>query len=506
MRCVTSGNAENGRSTAAHPTAEVVAQHDVTSITKNLRRIGRAKWAILLLAIPATLFFTMARTSSFEALKYGTMVLIPGAVANFQALDIITYFELVVINLWVVVLIGWTQARKAAPGGIPLLVASVLLGVFAPGTFSIAVAVLQGFYLFNTMVNLKPGHPFDPLTDYNCITQMMVVWALLLMALYGRVSLRSAIRRVGFGQASPRYYLRQVDRRGRKMPLSWPSSIRKSTVTVLLILLAATAGVWALWSTFGLLLTFTALWGQFMEHPAYLLTWPLLTGGYWMLFGFARAAALRRLSTPTYRVLQRDERAPVLLLRSFGDDVIRMPKPWWMLRLGRARTFEEVLATELWRVGPVTAIGKPGERLPRVGAAREYVTNELWKQRVAERVEEAQLVVMVIGTTEGLAWEVQHMLERGVAPKLLLAIPPRAAAARWEVFRQHLGNFPESEALHELSLKPEQRRHSLFVFLHDKGKVAQIVARKRFAPFYAQALRLAVYLLLGPSAPKVLAS
>ena len=76
--------------------------------------------------------------------------------------------------------------------------------------------------------------------------------------------------------------------------------------------------------------------------------------------------------------LRRDARAPVVYLRAFTDDgQMAVRGHHWQDRvIGKAASAltltspEQELAFILQRVGPVIAIGKPGERLPELGAAR----------------------------------------------------------------------------------------------------------------------------------------
>ena len=57
------------------------------------------------------------------------------------------------------------------------------------------------------------------------------------------------------------------------------------------------------------------------------------------------------------------------------------------------------------RVGPVIAIGKPGERLPQLGAARLYVDDDHWRDTIDDLMAESALVVVRAGDTPNLWWE-----------------------------------------------------------------------------------------------------
>jgi len=173
--------------------------------------------------------------------------------------------------------------------------------------------------------------------------------------------------------------------------------------------------------------------------------------GYWL---FLRGKRLSALRAPA--VLRRDSRAPVLLLRAFSDDNMTYLETertvlgrlfglrtafGWLLGLGGFTTFEEFISRVLVDCGPVIAIGRPGETVPPLGAARLWVRNQDWRARVEELLEECQLVVMILGRTsgdDGLAWEIERLFAINQPEKFVLVIPPlrpRELTKRWETYR-----------------------------------------------------------------------
>lgn len=82
---------------------------------------------------------------------------------------------------------------------------------------------------------------------------------------------------------------------------------------------------------------------------------------------------------------RRDRRPPVLLLRSFQDDVLRLEPPMFKTKAREHWNFEELLTGQLWGRGPVIAIRRCGELVPPVRAARSYYTDDMW-QAEAERM------------------------------------------------------------------------------------------------------------------------
>jgi TM2 domain-containing membrane protein YozV len=126
-------------------------------------------------------------------------------------------------------------------------------------------------------------------------------------------------------------------------------------------------------------------------------------------------------------VLAADPRPPVLYLRSFGvDDQLALAARGRWAWLARRFTYtaavgpEQELAFILEQVGPVVAIGKPGERLPELGAARRYVGDDEWRGVVAGFMADASLVVIRAGETANVWWETEQALTRCPPERVIL--------------------------------------------------------------------------------------
>jgi hypothetical protein len=70
-------------------------------------------------------------------------------------------------------------------------------------------------------------------------------------------------------------------------------------------------------------------------------------------------------------------------------------------------TCEEQVAEVFREFGPVVAIGRPGDVLPELGAARIYLADDQWQVVVQSYMGRAGLVVFLPGTTEGVWWEIE---------------------------------------------------------------------------------------------------
>ncbi len=172
-------------------------------------------------------------------------------------------------------------------------------------------------------------------------------------------------------------------------------------------------------------------WGGF------LLAAPVaVSGGIWYSL-YARSK--RCLALSAQDVLAHDTRPPVIYLRSFKDDgknvrtfknsfplwrVLHPMKLWGsVLNAFDTRTEEEVLAEVLHQIGPVVGIGRPGEKLPQLGAARVYVDDDHWQETVHSFLSRAGLVVLRLGKTPGFFWEVEQSTVKMNPTRLIVLVP-----------------------------------------------------------------------------------
>jgi hypothetical protein len=148
-----------------------------------------------------------------------------------------------------------------------------------------------------------------------------------------------------------------------------------------------------------------------------------------------------------------DSRRPILYLRSFllDDRINHRSFSERFLGAYPSDTAEQAITKTLRKTGPTIAIGRPDERLPPLGAARFYVSHDRWQQKVQDVAAEAQFVVLATGTTEGLRWEVSHLVATVPPQKIILWAHPhllrlgsQEIEAEWTKFRAALGDvFPK---------------------------------------------------------------
>lgn len=140
----------------------------------------------------------------------------------------------------------------------------------------------------------------------------------------------------------------------------------------------------------------------------------------------------------------------VLYLRSFVEDD-PMSAPMASGKYLFPATAEEQLATAVQDIGPLLAIGRPGEKLPEVGALRLYVDDANWQPTVRALMARAQLTLFLAGSSDGFWWELQHAVRNLEPTKFVVLLP---------FDKQDYVAFRE-EAMQRLALKlPDVRRIS----------------------------------------------
>jgi hypothetical protein len=130
-------------------------------------------------------------------------------------------------------------------------------------------------------------------------------------------------------------------------------------------------------------------------------------------------------------LLSIDERPPVLYLRSFWNDeeMAAIPKQtakkfsWYHWVFMPVRNQEELLAKQLKRIGPPLAVGQPNEKLPRLGMARMYFSDDEWQEKVTGLINRSALVIMLAGFTDNFWWELETAV-KNIDPKKLLILFP----------------------------------------------------------------------------------
>jgi len=159
----------------------------------------------------------------------------------------------------------------------------------------------------------------------------------------------------------------------------------------------------------------------------------------------------------------------------------------------RRKRLEETIADELGTSAPFVAIGKPGERLPQIGASRIYVTDSDWQQVVTSYIERADLIIIIAGKTHWVQWELANVLARGLIPKLLVIFPrvqEPDRLARWSNLRTTFDGTEFAAAAVRFDIA-----QTLAVFVDGDREFVAVRSRKATQSDYETALRVATFLM-----------
>ncbi|MGP4027424.1 hypothetical protein [Actinomadura sp. 3N407] len=149
-----------------------------------------------------------------------------------------------------------------------------------------------------------------------------------------------------------------------------------------------------------------------------------------------------------------------MYLRNFADDDLTIrTSPLTRLSfleklsLRQRESFEEVIVRYLQPYGPVIAVSDPRRSSTVLGAAREVLPHDGWKEKVKGYIEESALVIVgatPIDSTDGLQFELDTIVHTGALDRTLLLLAPREPAERfqaWRRFRRIAGAFGIPEQL-----------------------------------------------------------
>jgi len=136
----------------------------------------------------------------------------------------------------------------------------------------------------------------------------------------------------------------------------------------------------------------------------------------------------------------------ILYLRPFSkDEHIAHGFISVVQRGGFIESHEAALARLLSQVAPCIAIGRPGERLPPLGAYKIYVKERNWQSVVLSMLHQAELVILRVGETGSFLWELKNSIQN-VAPQRLIIFHPRNSSSRRSMKASEYSEFREATA------------------------------------------------------------
>lgn len=146
------------------------------------------------------------------------------------------------------------------------------------------------------------------------------------------------------------------------------------------------------------------------------------------------------------QVLESDPRPPIVYLRPFDFDRTSSIAATGPLAHGwSTKTYEQRVARALRRVAPVVAVGDPTEGLPELGAVRLYADDAKWQRTIENLTGRGGTIILHVGESEGLTWEVSHVVGLGQPERIILSLGEclPTDSARYANFRRKFGHiFP----------------------------------------------------------------
>jgi hypothetical protein len=356
-----------------------------------------------------------------------------------------------------------------------------VLGAVIHGYTRPAMVILA---TFSALVSIVAWHSVNLSDEVNRDTiSGLVISAMLALAAMGGLLALTALGRTRISKLDMRLrdLLRQslgAHERAKAHHLP-PANPRKGTLFGLL-------GV-------GWLLGFQLIPSSLLPDNMQQQLWRLAQIGYYFLI------YARHFFQPSFEVVMaNDKRPPVVFLRSFADDEkVRYDKADSALF---DFSLESRLAAHFTSVGPFIAVGAPGDKVPHLGAARASLSDDQWQGTVVDWMGRASLIVVMVGTTHWIAWELKKIVDLSLAEKLIVVFPQTktpiwkrdVSSQRLEVVRQAFSGTPWEAGLVGVrdEVRPKRARSIIF---RPNGRVLCVTSRPRNRESYHLAALISQY-------------
>ncbi len=142
------------------------------------------------------------------------------------------------------------------------------------------------------------------------------------------------------------------------------------------------------------------------------------------------ALARRTMKRSLHDIQDEDERAPILFLRSFLDDLVALRprrflfEQWLLDGTSRSMTLDYLILSEGTEYGPTVALGNPKDPAPPYGVIRGYFDHATWRLAVADLSQRSSAIIVVLDATEGVDWEIGHIIAQRYISKTLFLLTP----------------------------------------------------------------------------------
>jgi hypothetical protein len=126
----------------------------------------------------------------------------------------------------------------------------------------------------------------------------------------------------------------------------------------------------------------------------------------------------------TVETQAQDAQSPIVYLRAFKDDS-------GLSSLDGLHTVEERIVLALMSAKKrVVALGKPGEKLPPIGAERFYVDDDVWQSTISNWIDNCHAVVMIASVTDATGWEIEEVFRANRQDRFLILFVKTKRTAR----------------------------------------------------------------------------
>lgn len=223
----------------------------------------------------------------------------------------------------------------------------------------------------------------------------------------------------------------------------------------------------------------------------------LSVSGFFPLGLFFLLLSYRVTQPSAAQLIRQKKKKPIVYLRAFKDDKLKFAAlkrlkgdPIWRVMLSEGLRLERVLNHALSPYGPFVALGSPREKIPKEGAARDTVLSN-WKEHLTRYLQNSRILVVLVGESKNLAWEIDWIIQNNRISDLLLILPPKSknVQKRWQSFLSQT-DLGKKVALPHL----EEITERTFILFQDgkipQAKIYQIIGRK--TEDYIETLRTAV--------------
>jgi hypothetical protein len=210
--------------------------------------------------------------------------------------------------------------------------------------------------------------------------------------------------------------------------------------------------------------------------------------------GYGALIVARQCFQPCFDTVQSsDQRAPVLFLRSFFDDVRMDGKKGERALLDFS--LEARLANHFNQFGPFIAVGAPREAnadlgaKTHLGAVRVQLADSEWQEKVEGWMDDSAFIVCMVGWSHWVTWEMKTVMERRHTDKLLLVFPDTALRGQSQTYdvEDRLARVHEAlqgTAWEEAITAMGAPRNIRCLSLGPQGRVTAIVSRSRTRSAY----------------------